>query len=79
MARVRRNVGFDCLGEREHDLRAMLGVAQKQFVIGIAEIARLEQDCRRARSAEHMEGGEAVRLRAQLEPARWDTNPSWST
>ncbi len=41
VARARRDVGFDRLGERKHDPGALLGIAQQQFVVGIADDSRL--------------------------------------
>ena len=45
------------------------GCAAARFVVGIADIAGFEQHGGDFGAAKHVEGGEAVRLRAQLEPA----------
>ena len=65
-----RDVGLDRLGKRQRDGRAVLGRAQQQFVIGVADVASFEQDGRRIGAAKHMESGEAVRVWTHVEPAR---------
>ena len=70
MPSVRCNVGLNGLCQRQDDVGAVLGVAQKRLVVGIAEIACLEQYRWSTGSAKHMESGKAMRFRTKLEPPR---------
>ena len=66
--RVRRaatSVSIAC-ASASTSARAVLGRAQQRFIVDIAEIAGLEQHRRRTRAAQDVEGGEAVRVRANL-------------
>ena len=45
----------------------MLGRAQQQLIIGVADIASFEQDCRRFGGAQYVERGKPMRIGAQVE------------
>ena len=69
-ARARREVGFDRPGQREDERRPALRGHQQRLVLGIADIAGLEQHAGRFGPAQDVEGGELVRLAAGADPAR---------
>ena len=58
----RGNIRLDRLSERQSDVGTVLGVSQEDLVVGVAEVARLEQDRRRTSAPQHVKRREAVRL-----------------
>lgn len=70
MSRSRGDFSLDRLRQSQHHLTPLLRIAQEKLVVGITEIAGLEQNGGRIGAAEDMESGKAVGIGPQLDPAR---------
>ena len=64
------DVGLDRLRQRKGNRRSVPGRSKQRFILGVADVTRLEQHGGGRGPAEDMEGSEAVRLGPKLEAAR---------
>ena len=75
-ARAGGDVGLDRLCEGDNQVGTVLGIDQQKLVVGVAEIAGLEQDGGRPGAAQDMERGKTMGLRPELESAPPTVSPT---